>query len=340
LQLVAASTLSSFTKSSSMMQSALWQASTRTDLPNHADLLRLNKLRLTLSYPGWQDDFIDAERALLIHAEDLEDLHFFKMEEKQRMLNGDRSHERLQRLDSHTFSYPGWQLDVRKAEEGHVLHKSGCCFDQCLQGMLNKERVHNGDRSHPDLVQLDRLKRALSYPGWEHDFVNAEKSHLTRPDDFEDCFIFKLIEKQRMHYGDRSHVRLLELDSHTWTYPGWEIDKRIAEEEHVMHKRSPWFDRILQAMKNRQRIYNLVQRRSMAAHVAATSDSSNEGGRAQSNPELTNCVICLTEPRSHAFIPCGHLCACETCSFEAFGRSGICPICRQESDTVMQIFFS
>ena len=323
------------------MQSALWPPSAHgTISQNTTDLLRLNNLKLTLSYPGWRDDFIDAERALLTNPENLEDLHFFKMEEKQRMFTGDRSHERLQKLDSHCFSYPGWQLNVRKAEESHVSHKSGCGFDECLQGMVNKEGIYKGDRlASPNLVKLDRLKRALSYPGWEHDFVNAEKSHLTRPDDFEDFCIFKLVEKQRMYYGDRSHVRLRALDSHRWTYPGWEMDKRIVEEEHVMYKRSPWFERILQAMRNRQCIYNYLQQRTMMAAHASSNSPSNEGGT-PSNQQASNCVICLTEPMSHAFIPCGHFCACEMCAFEAFGRSGMCPICRRESDTVTQIFFS
>ena len=167
---------------------------------NHPDMVRLCQLRQTLSYPGWQQDFIQAERAVILHPEDLEDMHLFRMEEKQRMYLGNRSHERLVKLDSLVFTYPGWQLDIHQVEEGHVRHKSGCFFDDALEGMFNREKVFNGDRSHPDLMQLDRLKRALSYPGWEQDFYIAEKSHLTHPHELKDQHLFKLVEKQRMHF--------------------------------------------------------------------------------------------------------------------------------------------
>jgi len=325
-----------------MMQSAFWQARPcGGNLPSHhSDALRLNQLRNNLSYPGWQDDYMNAERAVLTNPEDLEDVHLFKLEEKQRMFSGDRSHLRLVKLDSYVFTYPGWQLDVREVEESHVLHRSGCFFDDALEGMLNKEKVNNGDRSHPNLVTLDRLKKALSYAGWEDDFLAAEKSHLTRPDDLQDYHIFKLIEKQRMHYGDRSHKRLRQLDSYDFNYPGWEADKRIAEEEHVMHKKSPWFDRILQTMQNRQRLFTVMHRRCTVAAVAASKDPSTTLKEVEPKKETGTCVICMSGPKSHAFIPCGHLCACEVCAFEAFGRSGVCPICRTDSDTVTRIFFS
>lgn len=305
---------------------------------SHSDNLhRLNQLRVGLSYPGWLDDFLNAKQALVTNPRDLEDL-LFKLEEKQRMQNGDRSHERLVKLDSHVFSYPGWQLDNQKVEEGHVSHKSGYCFEFGLEVMVKKEKVFNGDRS--GLVQLDRLKRALSYPGWEYDFIDAEQSYFIRPHDFQDSHIFKLIEKQRMFYGDRTHIRLQKLDSYAFDYPGFAIDKRLAEMDHVMHKKSPRFDQILQTMKNRQRLYDDTHRRRYVDAHALTDSKTKEAELQSSSQTSGRCVICMTEPKSHAFIPCGHLCACELCAFETFGRSGMCPICRQEADLVTQIFSS
>lgn len=330
------------------MQSVLWkpmepQCGTVTvDDPSHRDelLIRLGKLRLTLTYPGWQEDFFHAERAVLTNPQDLEDMHLFKLEEKQRMFNGNRSHERLVKLDSHTFTYPGWQLDARKLEEYHVIHKSGCCFEDALQVMVNKENMFTGDRSHPILVKLDRIRNALSYPGWEYDFVTAEKSHLTHPDGLQEHYIFKLVEKQRMFYGDRSHPRLQRLDSYAFDYPGWEMDKRFAEEEHVIHKKSPWFEQILQTMKYRQRLFDSVHRRRNGKVVANESVDATTKNEGESQTNANPCVICMSEPKSHAFLPCGHLCACEICAFEAFGRTGDCPICRQEANSVAQIFLT
>jgi hypothetical protein len=38
------------------------------------------------------------------------------------------------------------------------------------------------------------------------------------------------------------------------------------------------------------------------------------------------CIVCLDEPRTHTFRPCGHFACCEDCSGEFLGTD--CPICR------------
>merc|ERR1719321_1259402 len=40
------------------------------------------------------------------------------------------------------------------------------------------------------------------------------------------------------------------------------------------------------------------------------------------------CVICLTYEKTHAFMPCGHLCVCEECGMRAFEERHACPVCR------------
>ena len=40
------------------------------------------------------------------------------------------------------------------------------------------------------------------------------------------------------------------------------------------------------------------------------------------------CVICLTNEKTHAFMPCGHLCVCEVCGKRAFQERHACPVCR------------
>ncbi|KAL6610015.1 hypothetical protein ACP70R_039984 [Stipagrostis hirtigluma subsp. patula] len=49
------------------------------------------------------------------------------------------------------------------------------------------------------------------------------------------------------------------------------------------------------------------------------------------------CVICLTEPRDTAVMPCRHLCMCSECAKTLRFQSNKCPICRQPVEKLMEI---
>lgn len=42
------------------------------------------------------------------------------------------------------------------------------------------------------------------------------------------------------------------------------------------------------------------------------------------------CIACVTNPKDHAFVKCGHLCVCESCAV----RLEACPVCRKKSNTI------
>ena len=47
-------------------------------------------------------------------------------------------------------------------------------------------------------------------------------------------------------------------------------------------------------------------------------------------------MVCLEEERTHALLPCAHLCLCEGC---ARGQAWpTCPMCRAEAAQVIRIF--
>jgi len=51
------------------------------------------------------------------------------------------------------------------------------------------------------------------------------------------------------------------------------------------------------------------------------------------------CVICLSVPKTHAFVPCGHRCVCLPCGNDVLKQaSPFCPICRAEAKHLLQIF--
>lgn len=60
-------------------------------------------------------------------------------------------------------------------------------------------------------------------------------------------------------------------------------------------------------------------------------------------PELDECAVCLEAPRTHAMVPCGHMCACARCAkllaADAKKRDCelLCPICREATSSVVKI---
>lgn len=49
------------------------------------------------------------------------------------------------------------------------------------------------------------------------------------------------------------------------------------------------------------------------------------------------CVICMTEPKDTAVLPCRHMCMCSECAKELRLQSNKCPICRQPIQELLEI---
>lgn len=47
------------------------------------------------------------------------------------------------------------------------------------------------------------------------------------------------------------------------------------------------------------------------------------------------CVVCLDAPRTHALVPCGHMCLCEACTTTPVGKK--CPICRDKARRTLSV---
>lgn len=52
------------------------------------------------------------------------------------------------------------------------------------------------------------------------------------------------------------------------------------------------------------------------------------------------CVICMTEPKDTAVLPCRHMCLCSECAKALRVQSNKCPICRQNIEELMEIKIS
>ncbi|KAL8105190.1 putative E3 ubiquitin-protein ligase LUL4 [Apium graveolens] len=63
----------------------------------------------------------------------------------------------------------------------------------------------------------------------------------------------------------------------------------------------------------------------------------NSGEAMSGNDSGKECVICMTEPRNTAVLPCRHMCLCTECAKTLRLQSNKCPICRQSIEELMEI---
>lgn len=328
---------------------------------SHPNLITLDTL--SLSYHNYQEDVKEAEEMHtskpFLFNEKLQEI-----KEKQRISDGDRNHPRLKSLDDLILTYPGFVKDKAKAEEFHVRFPE--LFSGKLTGMKEKQKMYEGNRTHSNLQRLDAL--VLTYPGWRQDFIKAEEAHTHMPLEF-DSRLFEIIEKQNIFIGNRGHPRLLALDALVFTYPGWQRDFAKAQEYHVRYPEL--FHGKLTGMKEKQRIFigdNTSTSSSLSTNAAATTNANNYQSwdhlseiyqnKNNNNNNIDNstssqshqrqapnasssgeCVVCIRAPKTHAFVPCGHLCVCQQCVPMMMIKKR-CPICRQKATQVIKVFFS
>jgi hypothetical protein len=223
-------------------------------------LQRLSKL--DLSYPGWEED-VEKALAKEPYSDDQFEIICRIMQEKQHMYAEYRSIDRLSQLAKLKLSYPGFEEDAQAVEEWNLKHgdtpddDTSVLFREKLDGLKNKQRMFDGDRTHPHIVDLDALK--LSYSGWEDDYHLAIKAHCESPISlFPDC-IHTMREKQKASEGVRLHWRLDELDKMQLTYPGWESDVKEVEAWHFRTAESrianTMFAEVLEGMRDQEQVY-------------------------------------------------------------------------------------
>ncbi|KAA8518759.1 hypothetical protein F0562_016467 [Nyssa sinensis] len=66
--------------------------------------------------------------------------------------------------------------------------------------------------------------------------------------------------------------------------------------------------------------------------IGNSADSDFDG-----NDPGKECVICLSEPRDIAVLPCRHMCMCSGCAKVLCFQTDRCPICRQPVDRLLEI---
>merc|ERR1712107_551472 len=54
--------------------------------------------------------------------------------------------------------------------------------------------------------------------------------------------------------------------------------------------------------------------------------------------EFGECCVCMDRGKSHALVPCGHLCACAECAVQLVKKKLPCPVCRGSIERSVQIY--
>ena len=155
-----------------------------------------------------------------------------------------------------SLSYPNWTADKSAAETIYAEYPTDR-FEQKLAAIKLKEKLFQGDRSHPDIQTLDNTQ--FTYKGWEEDNDEAER-RLTG-----DCtvlqlgtfksFFLKMKKKEAINSRRDSIECLRERDSAEFTYPDFEVDKATAEKIFAEYPTTHRFHEKLTAMINKERLY-------------------------------------------------------------------------------------
>lgn len=198
----------------------------------HPELRLLDELESSLTYPGWHLDVADAERyhikltgrytfterllnpfnwflendyeprGLFAYGRKTFDDKIEEISRKQRIHDGDRGSWELRALDEIKPSYPGWYRDAAEVERLHLWGGEDRKVKIKLEQMRKAQRLHVGDRTHPELRALDSIQP--SYPGWQRDVARVESLHRWAARDRLKKSLDEMRMKQRLHLRDRN----------------------------------------------------------------------------------------------------------------------------------------
>jgi E3 ubiquitin-protein ligase MGRN1 len=64
---------------------------------------------------------------------------------------------------------------------------------------------------------------------------------------------------------------------------------------------------------------------------------SNKGQEGAAKGETEECIVCLTNKKDTAVMPCRHMCLCASCASVMRTQNSKCPICRTKVKSLLQI---
>jgi hypothetical protein len=120
-----------------------------------------------------------------------------------------------------------------------------------------------------------------------------------------------------------------------------EVSRRTELEEQIATMQEEM--QAIQLLQQQQQ--NAVQSVQLAQSEAAASSSSEEAasedqGPADDESDAHACAVCLDNPRSVAFLPCGHVVVCEKCAEDLEARHSDCIVCRTAIERHLRVYLN
>ena len=182
----------------------------------------LDAVEKPFSYAGWEDDKEAVENDL-----DRKTARrlLTSMDRKQQLHDGACEHDGIQKiLDEGSFTYEGFEDDKVEAialfSEGYEV-----ALKRVLEGIDQKQRIKNGDRSDDIITELDKLK--FKYKEWKKDKEKVENA-LDRKSAMR--LLLAMKRKQMRHSGTIDHkgMNMLLTNEESFSYDGYAQDKKEA----------------------------------------------------------------------------------------------------------------
>ena len=79
-------------------------------------------------------------------------------------------------------------------------------------------------------------------------------------------------------------------------------------------------------------------RQPRAQHPPAQAAPAPDAPPASKEDEGALCCVCLSEPKTHLLLPCGHKCLCQTCVADFATDGATCPLCREQVDGAARVY--
>ena len=75
------------------------------------------------------------------------------------------------------------------------------------------------------------------------------------------------------------------------------------------------------------------------ADIETRTSAKQRNSAARKSSDLRvdySCIICLSNPKNCAFVPCGHVTCCEPCALNIISQGGKCLRCKKTVDSILK----